>query len=278
VLGDTLFARDESDPFGPIVAKEVQEVFQRTGRVLHVHDDRGTVLRTTPEHPFWVENKGWTQAGVLEPGDRLRTANGWTTVAELFDTGEYETVYNVRVADYHTYFVSDHPASDGVWAHNTYYGYAYNGSAQSAIDSHRLVQGLPAFSQSDSSTGTVSVIKISDGNNVYAAAGNNGAWGASSYSLSNRQRWLITLQGSGNLQTGTTLANYQSLSHAEAMVLMKLADQVGLRDLANSCVTINVDRYTCAFCQNDGGIQALKKYLKLKNLTIVDRDGSKYSF
>jgi hypothetical protein len=112
--------RDERDPWGPIKAMLVEETFRRTAVVLHVHDDRGTVLRTTPEHPFWVENKGWTQAGVLEPGDRLRTANGWTIVTELFDTGDYETVYNVRVADYHTYFVSDHPAGDGVWAHNTY--------------------------------------------------------------------------------------------------------------------------------------------------------------
>ncbi len=41
---------------------------------------------------------------------------------DVYDTGEYETVYNVRVADFHTYFVA---ASEswglGVWAHNAAY-------------------------------------------------------------------------------------------------------------------------------------------------------------
>jgi hypothetical protein len=36
------------------------------------------------------------------------------------DTGEYETVYNVRVADYHAYFVGAEGWGFGVWAHNHY--------------------------------------------------------------------------------------------------------------------------------------------------------------
>ncbi|MFQ3593259.1 MAG: hypothetical protein SNJ82_08745 [Gemmataceae bacterium] len=37
---------------------------------------------------------------------------------EAYDTGEYETVYNCRVADYHTYFAGDETWTFSVWAHH----------------------------------------------------------------------------------------------------------------------------------------------------------------
>jgi hypothetical protein len=41
-------------------------------------------------------------------------------VEDLLDTGEYETVYNLRVADFHTYFVGCQEWGFSVWAHNSY--------------------------------------------------------------------------------------------------------------------------------------------------------------
>ena len=41
-------------------------------------------------------------------------------VAEVFDTGTYEPVYNLRVAEYHTYFVGADGWGFAVWAHNLY--------------------------------------------------------------------------------------------------------------------------------------------------------------
>ena len=37
---------------------------------------------------------------------------------EVYDTGEYETLYNIRVADYHTYFVSGELSGIQRMAHN----------------------------------------------------------------------------------------------------------------------------------------------------------------
>jgi len=42
----------------------------------------------------------------LRVGDRLSSHDGrWVAVEGLQDTGECERVYNLRVAEYHTYFV-----------------------------------------------------------------------------------------------------------------------------------------------------------------------------
>jgi len=117
--GEFVLSRHEDDPQGERQWKVVEAKFVRTGRILHLHVN-GEVIRTTPEHPFWVYGKGWTAAGLLKPGDWLSTENGWAAVEEVYDTGLYETVYNVRVADCHTYFVGDDRWSFGLWAHNDY--------------------------------------------------------------------------------------------------------------------------------------------------------------
>jgi RHS repeat-associated protein len=117
--GDVVLSRAEGDPCGQVEAKVVEATFRRIGRVLHVHM-RGQVIRTTAEHRFYVAGQGWRAAGALRPGDRLLMREaGWVSVEEVFDTGEYEWVYNVRVADFHTYFVGCEEWGFAVWAHNT---------------------------------------------------------------------------------------------------------------------------------------------------------------
>jgi hypothetical protein len=117
--GDWILSRDEGNPAGALEAKRVEEVFVRTGRLLHLHVG-GQVIRTTPEHPYYVDGKGWVPALELATGDRLGShAGGWVAVEESYDTGEFETVYNLRVADYRTYFVGGSDWGFSVWAHNT---------------------------------------------------------------------------------------------------------------------------------------------------------------
>ncbi|MFQ3594022.1 MAG: polymorphic toxin-type HINT domain-containing protein [Gemmataceae bacterium] len=119
--GDEVATRPEHDVYGTIAFKPIEEVFVRTGRVLHLHLSDGQLIRTTPEHPFWVEHEGWQPADVLKAGMRLATLGGeWVAVEEAFDTGEYETVYNCRVAEWHTSFVGDEAHVTAVWAHNAY--------------------------------------------------------------------------------------------------------------------------------------------------------------
>jgi hypothetical protein len=86
---------------------------------LHLHVN-GQIIRTTAEHPFFEKLKGWIRAGDLKEGDQLLGHDGqWVAVEDILDTGEWEVVYNLRIADYHTYFVTDWDWGFSVWSHNT---------------------------------------------------------------------------------------------------------------------------------------------------------------
>jgi len=113
-----VWSKPEDEPDHPGGWKLVEELFVRTGRIWHLHVG-GELIRTTGEHPFYVLGKGWLEARLLQPGDLLCTRDGRTVaVEECYDTGEYETVYNCRVAEWHTYFVGDEGWAFDVWAHN----------------------------------------------------------------------------------------------------------------------------------------------------------------
>ena len=125
VEGDRIWSRHEDEPDGPLSLKAVEEVFVRVSPILNVYV-AGQVLRTTGEHPFWVENRGeggtWLAARDMSAGDWLRTRDGSLVAVEgLEDSGLVETVYNWRIADYHTYYVGVATWSFSVWCHNSSY-------------------------------------------------------------------------------------------------------------------------------------------------------------
>ena len=120
VPGELVYSRDEWNPTGDIEAKVIEEVFTRYAGVYHLHLG-GQVIGTSGEHPFYVAGRGWTAVHELQAGDRVLCADGSTVrVEEVYDTGEWQLVYNLRVADHHTYFVGDESWGWCAWAHNAY--------------------------------------------------------------------------------------------------------------------------------------------------------------
>ena len=117
-VGDSVLSRNEFDPNDQVDEKIVEDVFVRSAPILNVVV-QGRVIRTTDEHPFWVDGKGWTAAGELRAGDNLLAADkSKLQVENVSETGDTETVYNFRVADWHTYFVGSQDWDFEVWVHN----------------------------------------------------------------------------------------------------------------------------------------------------------------
>lgn len=68
-------------------------------------DDRETIT-TIGYHRFWRPGIGWTQANDLKVGDHTRVLDGIMTVTKV-EPGPVVPVYNLDVADDHTFFVGE---------------------------------------------------------------------------------------------------------------------------------------------------------------------------
>ena len=119
-VGDLVWARD--DESGEEGWKPVEAIFVNKKELLELTvsstDDDREVFLVTSEHPLWVideTDEGWKNAADLEAGDRLWSLSGAVVIESVTWTGIQDTVYNVEVDAYHTYFVGD----GGLWAHNS---------------------------------------------------------------------------------------------------------------------------------------------------------------
>ncbi len=83
----------------------------------------GQSIKTTAEHPFYVPaRQAFVPAGELKAGDKLVSHDGpLFKIASVCSTEAVTTVYNLRVADHHTYFVGGSIWGWDVWVHNADY-------------------------------------------------------------------------------------------------------------------------------------------------------------
>lgn len=99
----------------------VEEVFVReTTELININIGSETI-RSTPDHPFYVPQKGFINAVELRAGDILLNINGDYVIIEEIQHEILEspiTVYNFRVANDHTYFVGN----SKIGVHNAKYG------------------------------------------------------------------------------------------------------------------------------------------------------------
>jgi hypothetical protein len=75
--------------------------------LVHIRLEAET-LHCTPQHPFWVIDRGWVDAGYLQEGDLLLTADGQRTPILTVTHQNLLTpvlIYNITVAGQHTFFV-----------------------------------------------------------------------------------------------------------------------------------------------------------------------------
>jgi hypothetical protein len=76
-------------------------------------------LRATPNHPFFVAQRGWVQAGELHAGDVLESERGEPLVVGRVELERANVAtFNFEVEDDHTYFVAERAGAPAVWVHN----------------------------------------------------------------------------------------------------------------------------------------------------------------
>ncbi len=144
-VGDVVISRDEAT--GETVSKPVVQLFRNHDmQILDVVLDNGhqtEVLGATPEHPFFVEGRGWVEAGDLQAGDRIVShasgegQGGALLVKAVNARPETEDTYNFEVADTHTYFVGKTQA----WVHNACFD-DFNQARNAAVDAIDGAGGL----------------------------------------------------------------------------------------------------------------------------------------
>ncbi len=97
--------------------KTVLETYVRqVDKLVHITIN-GEKIVTTDNHPFYVQGRGFIEAGNLLLGDKLVSVNGEDLIVEDYHielTEDFVSVYNFQVEDFHTYFVGN----CAVWVHN----------------------------------------------------------------------------------------------------------------------------------------------------------------
>jgi len=114
--GDKVLATDP-ETFLTEEKTVIETYIRNTRRLVHLSTEMETIT-TTENHPFYVKDRGFVDAGNLCPGDELVTATGAICLVESVRKEVVEipeTVYNFQVEDYHTY----HVGNNGILVHNT---------------------------------------------------------------------------------------------------------------------------------------------------------------
>ena len=113
--GDHVYASDPET--GESGYKEVVQTFENeTEELVHIFADSDEIV-STPRHPFYVPQNGWTSAVDLRAGDILVLSNGEYVTVEQVQHEILEApvkVYNFEVQDFHTYYVG----KNAVLVHN----------------------------------------------------------------------------------------------------------------------------------------------------------------
>ncbi|MDX1920966.1 MAG: Hint domain-containing protein [Candidatus Caenarcaniphilales bacterium] len=95
-------------------ARTVLNAFRKeTKQIVELKLKNGKFIETTPDHPFYVQSKGWVEAGKLNINDKLfDKGHSELAIESLKIVDRVVPVYNLEVEGNHTYY------AHGVLVHN----------------------------------------------------------------------------------------------------------------------------------------------------------------
>lgn len=115
-VGDRVISTD-TDTFETTEKAVVATYIHKVLQLVHLTVN-GELISTTADHPFYVKNHGFVNAGALVAGSEVLDSKGKPYLIEHIFTEvvkEPITVYNFQVEDYHTYHVGNY----GILVHNS---------------------------------------------------------------------------------------------------------------------------------------------------------------
>lgn len=104
-VGDYVLSEDAESgelSYQPVLTTTTRESDAIVEIYLH-----GETIRATRGHPMWVNGRQWQMAKQLRRGDLLHGAKGPASVIALRGSSRKTTVFNLVVANTHTYFVGN---------------------------------------------------------------------------------------------------------------------------------------------------------------------------
>ena len=107
-VGDAVISTNP-DTFDTAEKTVLETHVRQVDKLVHLTIN-GEEIVTTVDHPFYVQNRGFINAGNLLTGDTLISVNGEDLLVSscyIEECENPETVYNFQVEDYHTYFVGE---------------------------------------------------------------------------------------------------------------------------------------------------------------------------
>lgn len=82
--------------------------------VIQIVFDDSTTIKTTSEHPFFIKEKEWVNAGELYPDDIcIKVSGEESPISEVIELEESHTVYNLLSVSDHSNFYAN-----GILVHN----------------------------------------------------------------------------------------------------------------------------------------------------------------
>lgn len=103
-VGDVVIAYDTAS--GTVSRVPITHVWVHRDAVLVDLWIDGTLIETTPAHPFFTAEAGWVDAGALWAGAHIRTVAGTAGVVQQITlVARTQVLYNLTVATAHTFFV-----------------------------------------------------------------------------------------------------------------------------------------------------------------------------
>lgn len=160
----------------------------------------GETITSTEGHPLFVPNRGWTEARLLKAGDHLYLqSKGTVRITNITTEHKHETVYNLSVANTHTFFVGE----EGVLVHNCWEKTTPSRPLKNMGHAQKHLNDFREFDPNLSEIDVAKILEYTRKNGVLKETTKNGSVYEATVKIGQQNVKVNTVvSSSGNIKTG----------------------------------------------------------------------------